>query len=47
MKYKRYHRSHDNMGPEFEVILPLAFGYYLCREIGSAFWCIQHEDILA
>lgn len=46
-KYKRGHRSHDNMGMEYEVILPLIFGYYWCREMGSFQRSIQHEGVLA
>lgn len=46
-KYKAGHRSHDNMGPEFEVIFPLLFGYYWCRDIGRLGGCIVHESVLA
>lgn len=46
-KYNRGHRSHDNMGPEYEVRLPLLFGYYWCREIGSLYGVIVHERNLA
>jgi hypothetical protein len=42
-KYKSGHRTHDNMGPEYEVIFPLLFGYYLCRQIGSARGIIKHH----
>ena len=45
-RYKRGHRSHDNMGPEYEVRFPLLFGYYWCREIGSLRLAIVHESEL-
>lgn len=46
-KYNRGHRSHDNMGHEYEVRWPLLFGYYWCREIGSFRGVFVHESVLA
>lgn len=45
-KFPPGHRTHDNMGPEYEVILPLFFGYYWCRDQGSFRRCIKHESQL-
>lgn len=42
-KFQAGHRTHDNMGSEYEVILPLLFRHYWCREIGSIHHCIKHE----
>lgn len=43
MKFKRGQFTHDNMGPEYEILFPLFFGFYLVRTIATNRRSIMHE----